>query len=71
MSIAKRFSSTTVYDVMGRQVALLAEGGYDAGRHELHFDARDLSSGVYLVRATVTTDQGDLHTFTATVTLAK
>ncbi len=39
-----------VYDVLGRRVALLAEGLAEAGEHEATFEAADLPSGVYLVR---------------------
>ncbi len=39
-----------VYDVLGRRVALLAEGEQDAGWHEVAFDAARLSGGMYLVR---------------------
>ncbi len=39
-----------VYDVLGREVAVLAEGAADAGAHEATFDARGLAAGVYLWR---------------------
>lgn len=41
-----------VYDVLGQRVALLANEPQEAGREEITFDARDLSSGVYFVRLT-------------------
>ena len=37
-----------VYDVLGRQVAVLADGDMDAGTHQIEFDAAHLASGVYL-----------------------
>ncbi len=40
----------TVYDITGRKIALLLDENYPAGRHTLSFDARSLSSGVYLYR---------------------
>jgi hypothetical protein len=40
----------SVHDMLGRQVALLAEGWRVAGRHTLAFRAHDLASGMYLVR---------------------
>lgn len=42
----------TVYDMLGREIALLADGRFDAGRHIFHFNAAALRPGMYLVRAT-------------------
>ncbi|NBC17995.1 MAG: T9SS type A sorting domain-containing protein [Bacteroidetes bacterium] len=39
-----------VYDVLGRQVAVLVEGVRPAGRHQVTFEATDLTTGVYLYR---------------------
>ena len=39
-----------VYDLLGRQVALLVNGYREAGMHEVSFDAADLSSGLYVYR---------------------
>ena len=47
-----------VFDVTGRQVAVLVDGAVAAGRHEISFDARGLSSGTYLIR--MDTPQGRL-----------
>ncbi len=41
-----------VYDVLGREVALLVNGKKEAGHHEVTFDAAGVSSGVYLYRLT-------------------
>ena len=41
-----------VYDVLGREVALLAEGVRSQGTHRVVFDAGALPSGVYLFRLT-------------------
>ncbi|MEM9664773.1 MAG: alpha-amylase family glycosyl hydrolase [Bacteroidota bacterium] len=49
----------TVYDALGRQVAVLAEGVQSAGTHRVTFDARALPSGVYLYR--LTTGTATLH----------
>lgn len=38
----------TVYDLTGRMVAKLVEGEMPAGTHTIHFDASNLSSGVYI-----------------------
>ena len=39
-----------VYDVLGREVAVLAEGVVPPGRHLVAFDVTDIPSGVYLYR---------------------
>ena len=39
-----------VYDLTGRQVALLMDGVRAAGRHEVRFEAGELPSGTYLYR---------------------
>jgi photosystem II stability/assembly factor-like uncharacterized protein len=39
-----------VYDALGREVAVLAEGAQTAGRYEVVFDAGELPAGVYLYR---------------------
>jgi choice-of-anchor B domain-containing protein len=44
-----------VYDVLGREVAVLLEATLAAGVHPLTFEAAGLPSGAYLVRATGTT----------------
>jgi hypothetical protein len=40
----------TVYDVLGRRVATLADGVRPAGTHAATFDARGLPSGTYFYR---------------------
>jgi hypothetical protein len=40
----------TLYDVLGREVALLLDGALAAGPHEVAFAARGLPSGVYVWR---------------------
>jgi hypothetical protein len=39
----------TVYDLLGRQVAVLVEGRRPPGRYQVHFDAKGLPSGVYYI----------------------
>ena len=45
----------TVFNVLGQEVATLVDGARSAGRHEVPFDTRELSSGVYLYRLTAGT----------------
>lgn len=67
VAVAKHSSMrVTVYDVLGRRVALLYDSPLAAGEHRLAFDTSDLRSGVYLVRAT----SGDLH-LSRRVTIAR
>ena len=40
----------SVYDVLGRRVALVAAGAFEAGRHEAALDASALPAGLYVVR---------------------
>ena len=40
----------SVYDALGREVAVLADGPHGPGRHDLSFEAGPLPSGVYVVR---------------------
>ena len=42
--------SLRVFDLLGRQVAVLADGVASAGRHEARFDGAGLAGGVYVVR---------------------
>jgi hypothetical protein len=39
-----------VYDILGREVARLASGQWNAGRHTLQFDGGAYASGMYFVR---------------------
>jgi hypothetical protein len=39
-----------IYDLLGREVAVLADGAFSAGSHSVNWNALDLSSGVYLYR---------------------
>ena len=66
-SLAKASHVTlTVYDAIGRQVAVLAEGQYAAGRHTAQWNAAGRSSGVYFCRL-----QGEGFTRTRTMVLMR
>jgi|GEM_PF-6228642 len=47
---AGRQTRLAVYDMLGRQVAVLVDGQMPAGEHRASFDATGLTSGVYIVR---------------------
>lgn len=42
--------SIRVYDMLGRYVATLADDVFQAGNHQVQFDASGLASGVYMIR---------------------
>jgi len=44
--------SLKVFDLMGREVAVLVNEEKAAGQHTISFDARDLPSGMYICRMT-------------------
>ena len=48
----------SVYDITGRRVAVLANGSYAAGHHQVSFNGAQLASGLYLYR--LQTDSGVL-----------
>ncbi|MDT7855316.1 S8 family serine peptidase [Rubrivirga sp. S365] len=54
----------SVYDALGREVAVLADGAFEAGRHEVTLEAGSFPSGVYIVRVSV---GGDVQTQQVTV----
>jgi hypothetical protein len=41
------FVSLKVYDLLGREVAILASGEFDAGDHKVKFNGNNLESGIY------------------------
>jgi len=48
---APRLMRLTLHDMLGREMAQLAEGWYDAGRRVFRFDVGALPPGLYLLRA--------------------
>ena len=55
-----------VYDVLGRRVAVLAEGLLEAGAHRFAFDSAGLPAGLYLVRV-----EGGEHRLSERITLLR
>lgn len=61
-----------VYDALGRTVAVLADGHFEAGAHALVVDGTTLASGLYLVRAEFAPENGRaVWALTQPVTLLK
>jgi len=61
-----------VFDMLGREVAVLADGRYEMGAYQVAFDGKDLPSGMYLVRANVAPENGGAASaFTQRLTLLK
>jgi hypothetical protein len=56
-----------VYDLLGREVAVLADGVETAGSYRATFDASNLASGLYLYQ--LRTESGSI--LTRTMTLVK
>ena len=48
----KAIISLKVYDILGKEVAVLFEGEQEDGRHELLFDASGLATGIYYLKLT-------------------
>ncbi len=40
----------TIYDMLGREIETLINGHIDAGNHSISFNAKNLSSGIYIYR---------------------
>lgn len=52
--------SLAIYDVLGREVAVLVNQVESSGYKSVNFDGSSLSSGVYLARFTATDGNGDV-----------
>jgi hypothetical protein len=48
------FTKLTVYDVLGREIAILVNGALPSGRHRIEFRADGLTSGLYFYRLETT-----------------
>ncbi len=60
-----------VYDILGRQVSVLADRTFETGRHETSWDASQVTSGLYIVRMAVTTEDGQQSRYNRTMSLVK
>jgi hypothetical protein len=50
----------TVLDVLGREIAVLANGYYVAGYHQVSWNASNAASGIYLARLIATNEVGQV-----------
>ncbi len=55
-----------VFDLLGKEIATLASGMYEAGEHRVTFDAKDLPGGIYVYRL-----EAGAYTATRKMTLIK
>jgi hypothetical protein len=55
--------SLKIYDILGREVMMLADEQQTAGYYQKTFNAQHLSSGMYVYRLIATDDQNNHHTF--------
>ena len=62
----KSFVNLDIFNLLGRKVATIADGYYQAGLHNIKWDASELPSGIYFSKMTV----GD-KTLTGRMTLIK
>jgi hypothetical protein len=60
------YMSIKVYDILGRQIATLAEGLKNAGSYSVMFDGARFASGVYFARI-IATPQDRTTPFTKTI----
>jgi hypothetical protein len=63
---APQHARLAVYDITGREIAVLVDGVMPAGEHRVSFDASALASGVYLYALT-----GGGRTLTRKMTVVK
>jgi len=63
---AQYIVSLTVYDMLGREVVVLADGMKEAGNYTATFDASRLASGIYFTRFIATPQNGN-QPFTKTM----
>ena len=54
-----------VYDLLGREVAVLVDGRREGGTYRVQFDGGGLSSGVYLYRIMISSPGGSIHSIPA------
>ena len=72
LTLATRGTVAVVaYDALGREVARLADGPFEAGRHALALDGAALPAGVYVLRASVDAAGAPAAAFAGRVTVVR
>ncbi len=59
-----------IYNIRGREIALLTNRHYDTGQHSVQFNAASYPSGIYLIQADIKTQQTS-QTLTRKISLVK
>ncbi len=70
LAAAAEHATATVYDALGRRVAVLHDGPLGAGAHAFAFDAAQMPPGVYVVQVRVSRSGGAAWTEVRRVTIA-
>ncbi len=60
-----------VFDVLGRRVGVLLDVALAAGEHEIRFEARNLATGVYFVRAAIEPQEAEPRLLSWKLTLVE
>jgi len=55
-----------IYDILGKEVAILVNGEKTAGNYEVEFDGGDLPSGIYCYTLSVSSQNGQAGNFSET-----
>jgi len=63
--------SVKIYDVLGREVATLINGALESGSHEVQFNAKNITSGVYFYKIEANGVDGSKFTATKKMMLTK
>lgn len=71
VSTPARSATISMYDALGRRVAVLHDGALAAGPHDLGFEASALAPSTYVVVARVTAEGGRVWTEVRRVTVAR
>ncbi len=66
-----QFVSLKLYNVLGKEVAVLVNAKKEAGRHAIEFNGRDLASGIYFYKLEAEGNSGQKFVSTKRMVLIK